>query len=176
MALVARALTALLAGLAAKVVGSLVNGLMPLRAGRAGFFTTTNFAKPGSTKTPFFFSSLWPISTSASMTFFTPLRVAPSPTLSTTASSRPLLVSCFVVFVFGFAIEKSPVRGLRTDREHRWFVKSSLKQLPSACGDRAERSATRSRGLETRHRAACRRAGTGHGKAPGSLGTVRKLP
>jgi hypothetical protein len=25
---------------------------MPLRAGRAGFFTTTNFAKPWSTKTP----------------------------------------------------------------------------------------------------------------------------
>jgi hypothetical protein len=58
MALIGRALTALLAGLAANVVGSLVNGLMPLRAGLAGFFTTMNFAKPGSTNTPFFFNSL----------------------------------------------------------------------------------------------------------------------
>ena len=40
------ALTALLAGLAANVSSCFVNGLMPLRAGRAGFFTTTNLAKP----------------------------------------------------------------------------------------------------------------------------------
>src|SRR5450432_2426308 len=108
IALVGRALTALLAGLAAKVVGSFVKGLMPLRAGRAGFLTTTNFANPGSTKTPFFFSSLWPTSTIASSTAFTSLRDAPSPTLSTTARSRPLLVSCFeAAFAFGFAIRKN---------------------------------------------------------------------
>jgi hypothetical protein len=52
------ALTALLAGFAANLCFSLVNGLIPLRAGLAGFFTTSNFAKPWSTKMPFFFSSL----------------------------------------------------------------------------------------------------------------------
>src|SRR6267154_5093662 len=53
-----RALMSLRAGLALNTVGSLVNGLMPLRALVAGFFTTTNFAKPGSTKDPVFLSSL----------------------------------------------------------------------------------------------------------------------
>ena len=50
--------TVLLAGLAANFCFSFVNGLMPSRAGRAGFFTTTNFAKPWRTKTPIFFLSL----------------------------------------------------------------------------------------------------------------------
>ena len=48
----------LLAGLAANFWRSLVNGLIPFLAGFAGFFTTVNFAKPWSTKTPAFFSSL----------------------------------------------------------------------------------------------------------------------
>ena len=56
--LAGRAFTALLAGFAAKVVGSFVNGLIPLRAGRAGFLMTTNLAKPGTTKAPLFLSSL----------------------------------------------------------------------------------------------------------------------
>ena len=38
--------TALLAGLAANFCFCLVNGLMPSRAGRAGFLTTTNLANP----------------------------------------------------------------------------------------------------------------------------------
>ena len=58
MAFTGRALTALLAGFAANVCFCLVNGLTPSRAGRAGFYTTTNFATPGRTKMPFFFSSL----------------------------------------------------------------------------------------------------------------------
>ena len=58
MAFTARAFTPLLAGLAANLCFSFVKGLMPSRAGRAGFFTTMNFAKPGRTKIPFFFSSL----------------------------------------------------------------------------------------------------------------------
>jgi hypothetical protein len=58
MALTGRARTALLAGLAANICFSLVKGLIPSRAGRAAFFTTTNLAKPWSTKMPFFFSSL----------------------------------------------------------------------------------------------------------------------
>src|ERR1700733_13932993 len=50
--------TPLLAGLAANFCFSFVNGLIPSRAGRAGFFTTTNLAKSWNTNTPFFFSSL----------------------------------------------------------------------------------------------------------------------
>ncbi len=46
------------AGFALNTVGSFVNGLMPLRAFVAGFLMTTNLAKPGTTKAPFFFSSL----------------------------------------------------------------------------------------------------------------------
>src|SRR6202011_3631405 len=46
------------AGLALNTVGSFVNGLMPFRSLVAGFFMTTNLAKPGTTKAPFFFSSL----------------------------------------------------------------------------------------------------------------------
>jgi hypothetical protein len=46
MALTGLARTPLLAGLAANFCFSLVNGLMPSRAGRAGFLTTTNLAKP----------------------------------------------------------------------------------------------------------------------------------
>src|SRR5579863_7937048 len=52
------ALTALLAGFAANFCFCLVKGLIPSRAGRAGFFTTTNLAKPCRTNTPVFFSSL----------------------------------------------------------------------------------------------------------------------
>jgi hypothetical protein len=57
-ALTGRALMSFRAGLALNIVGSFVNGLMPLRALVAGFLTTTNFAKPGSTKAPLFLSSL----------------------------------------------------------------------------------------------------------------------
>jgi hypothetical protein len=57
-----RALTIFRAGLALKIVGSLVNGLIPFRAFVAGFFTTTSFAKPGTTNAPVFLSSLCPIS------------------------------------------------------------------------------------------------------------------
>ena len=46
------------AGLALNTVGSFVNGLMPFRFLVAGFFMTTNLAKPGTTKAPFFFNSL----------------------------------------------------------------------------------------------------------------------
>src|SRR2546421_3138148 len=53
-----RALMIFRAGLALNTVGSLVNGLMPARSLVAGFLMTTNFARPGSTKAPFFFSSL----------------------------------------------------------------------------------------------------------------------
>ena len=40
-----RTRTAFEAGFAGKVVGSLVKGLMPWRAGRAAFFTTTYFVE-----------------------------------------------------------------------------------------------------------------------------------
>src|SRR4029079_12004331 len=46
------------AGFALNTVGSLVKGLMPLRSGVAGFLTTMNLAKPGSTNSPLFFNSL----------------------------------------------------------------------------------------------------------------------
>src|ERR1700677_831313 len=100
-----RARTALLAGLAANVCSCLVNGLMPLRAGRAVFFTTTNFAKPCSTNVPVFFSSLWPTSTSVSMTVFTCLRETPSPTFSPMAFRTSLFERGFVFLaVAGFAM------------------------------------------------------------------------
>merc|ERR1712100_259140 len=51
-----RARTVLLAGFALKTHGSLVNGLMPLRAGRAGFFFNFRFKAPTSLKEPFFFN------------------------------------------------------------------------------------------------------------------------
>src|SRR5580698_7535929 len=86
-----RARTDLLAGLAAKVCGCLVNGLMPWRALVAGFFTTRNLAKPGSVKTPVFFSSLWATSERASMMAFTCLRDT-SPVASTTALMSALLL------------------------------------------------------------------------------------
>src|ERR1700734_1496529 len=57
-ALTGRALIIFRAGLALNTVGSLVNGLMPLRSFVAGFLMTTNFAKPGSRKAPVFLSSL----------------------------------------------------------------------------------------------------------------------
>src|SRR5262249_8347670 len=55
------------------------------RAGRAGFFTTTNLANPGSTKMPLFLSSRCPTVTSVSTTIFTCLRVTSSPIESVTA-------------------------------------------------------------------------------------------
>jgi hypothetical protein len=48
-ALTGRARTIFRAGLALKVIGSPVKGLVPLRALVAGFLMTTNFAKPGTT-------------------------------------------------------------------------------------------------------------------------------
>src|SRR6187549_3798021 len=53
-----RAFNTLRAGFALKVIGSLVNGLIPCRSFVAGFLMTTNLAKPGRTNRPFFFSSL----------------------------------------------------------------------------------------------------------------------
>ena len=52
-----RPLTTLRAGLALKIVASLVKGLMPFRSLVAGFLTTTMRTSPGTTKMPFFFSS-----------------------------------------------------------------------------------------------------------------------
>jgi hypothetical protein len=48
--------------------------LIPFRAFVAAFFTTTNFAKPGTTNAPVFLSSLYPISATASMTPLTSFR------------------------------------------------------------------------------------------------------
>src|SRR5262245_14076936 len=56
-ALTGRALIIFRAGLALNTVGSLVKGLMPLRALVAGFLMTTNFAKPGTKNAPVLFSS-----------------------------------------------------------------------------------------------------------------------
>merc|ERR1711908_239023 len=50
-------LTVLLAGLALKTHGSLVNGLTPLRAGRAGFFFNFMFKRPAILNEPLFLSS-----------------------------------------------------------------------------------------------------------------------
>src|SRR5208283_177479 len=48
-----RPLTTLRAGFALKTVGSLVNGVMPLRSLVAGFLTTTMRTSPGTMKMPF---------------------------------------------------------------------------------------------------------------------------
>ena len=58
IALMGRARTDLLAGLALKTIGSPVKGFLPSRSLVAGFFTTRNFAKPGTVKMPFRLSSL----------------------------------------------------------------------------------------------------------------------
>src|SRR5687767_13454868 len=68
VAFTGRALTIFRAGLALNIVGSLVKGLIPWRALVAGFLMTMNFARPGTRKTPFFLSSLWPTLASASIT------------------------------------------------------------------------------------------------------------
>src|ERR1700704_5930220 len=70
-ALTGLARTIFRAGFALNTVGSFVNGLMPFRALVAGFLMTTNFAKPGTRKTPAFLSSLWPTVAMFSMTDFT---------------------------------------------------------------------------------------------------------
>jgi hypothetical protein len=49
-----RALMIFRAGLALNIVGSFVNGLMPLRSFVAGFLMTTNLANPGTKKAPVF--------------------------------------------------------------------------------------------------------------------------
>merc|ERR1719152_1078215 len=54
--------TVLLAGLALKTQGSLVNGFTPLRAATAGFFLSFMFKRPPSLNLPFFFNSLAPSS------------------------------------------------------------------------------------------------------------------
>ncbi len=114
IALAGRALTALLAGFAANVVGSLVNGLIPSRAGLAGFLTTTNLANPGRMNMPFFLSSLCPIWVSESRTLTTSLRAQPSPMFSRMAAINAPFVSFLTVFVgafaFGFANRDSPLR------------------------------------------------------------------
>src|SRR6266849_57842 len=53
-----RALMIFRAGFALNIVGSFVNGLMPLRSFVAGFLMTTNFANPGTRKAPDFLSSM----------------------------------------------------------------------------------------------------------------------
>ena len=53
-----RALTTFRAGFALNIIGSFVNGLMPLRSFVAGFLMTTNLANPGRTKAPDLLSSL----------------------------------------------------------------------------------------------------------------------
>merc|ERR1719460_339311 len=63
--------TVLLAGLALKTHGSLVKGLTPLRAGRAGFFLSFMLSAPASLKEPLFFSCSAAIVTMPSTTAFT---------------------------------------------------------------------------------------------------------
>ena len=53
-----RALMIFRAGFALNIVGSFVNGLMPLRSFVAGFLMTTNLANPGTKKAPVFFQFL----------------------------------------------------------------------------------------------------------------------
>src|SRR5262249_1002409 len=53
-----RALMIFRAGFALNIVGSFVNGLMPLRSFVAGFLMTTNLANPGTKKAPVFLSRL----------------------------------------------------------------------------------------------------------------------
>merc|ERR1712007_74425 len=68
---IGRALTVLLAGLALKTHGSLVKGLTPLRAGRAGFFLSFRFNAPANLKEPFFFNRSAATVTMPSTTAFT---------------------------------------------------------------------------------------------------------
>jgi hypothetical protein len=74
MAFTGRALTTFRAGFALKIIGSFVNGLIPLRSFVAGFLMTTNLANHGKTKAPALLSSLLPFVASESITALTSLR------------------------------------------------------------------------------------------------------
>merc|ERR1719311_828088 len=96
-----KAFTVLEAGLASKTQGSLVKGLMPLRAGRAGFFLSFKRRAPASLKEPFFLSCSAAISTSPSMQAFTSLLF--KPVVPATELYAPLAVivepAVFIAFI-----------------------------------------------------------------------------
>src|SRR5258708_24420306 len=89
-ALSGRIFTSLRAGLALKIVGSLVKGVIPFRALVAAFFTTFILASPGSVKPPCLAMSTATRAASAPSTFPTCLRGRP--VADETASSTPDLV------------------------------------------------------------------------------------
>merc|ERR1740124_1028405 len=72
-------LTVLLAGLALKTQGSLVNGLMPFFAAVAGFFLSFMLSTPPSLNLPFFFSSVAARARYATITPFTTLGLSSTP-------------------------------------------------------------------------------------------------
>src|SRR6185436_12184995 len=86
-ALSGRIFTSLRAGLALKIVGSFVKGLIPFRAFVAAFFTTFIFASPGSVKPPCLAMSTATSAASAPSTLPTCLRGRP--VALETASSTP---------------------------------------------------------------------------------------
>ena len=109
---IGRTLTFTVAGLALKVVGSPVNGLMPLRAFFAGTATAVILRMPGSTKVrgPFLLIEARIVSSSAAITARTSLAAAPVVPARCWISAdfvRTLLIYC--------ALRAGFLAGLRAD-------------------------------------------------------------
>merc|ERR1719390_537912 len=91
-------LTVLEAGFALKKQGSLVKGLMPFRAGVAGFFLSFRFKQPPSLKAPFFLSSAAAKSMKAAITALASLGFTPQPsaTLEAAADAVKAVIAAFM--------------------------------------------------------------------------------
>merc|ERR1719199_2430889 len=93
--------TVLLAGFALKTHGSLVKGLIPLRAGRAGFFLSFRFKAPANLKEPFFFNCSAATVTIPSTTAFTSLDFNPQVSATEPYACVAVMVplAAFIAFI-----------------------------------------------------------------------------
>merc|ERR1712048_1352488 len=103
-------LTVLLAGLALKTHGSLVNGFTPLRAGRASFFFNFMLRRPAILKEPFFLSSpaassMYPVMMDRTTFGFNSLLAATAAYPPDTVMAPPL----FMAFIAGAMVTKKRV-------------------------------------------------------------------
>merc|ERR1719197_1962741 len=130
---IGRALTVFEAGFALKTHGSLVKGLTPLRAGRAGLFLSLRFRAPASLKDPFFLSCSAAISMIPSMTAFTSLLF--KPVVSATELYAPLAVmadpAAFIAFMAFIAFIATMVMRVE-EAGSTSLQKASLSHAPLA--------------------------------------------
>merc|ERR1719240_1664858 len=112
---IGRALTVFEAGFALKTHGSLVKGLTPLRAARAGFFLSLRFKAPASLKEPFFLSCSAATSMMPSMTAFTSLLFNPVVSATELYAALEVMVepAAFIAFMAFIAFIATMVAGVR---------------------------------------------------------------